>query len=109
MLAGHGGEPDEHVGRRAPGWNSAALVYWLDVLGRLEHAERAGALGVRLALRHLLAVEVRHLLEEVHVVQQQRTVGCRRVSELRSLGAGAPQPVVEPVACRSVIGSSIGA
>src|SRR5690606_16093121 len=34
----------------------------------------AAALRVGLTLRHLLPVEVRHLLEEVHVVQQQRTI-----------------------------------
>ena len=73
-LAGDGREARQHLGRRAlleqrrPGVGR-------DVLGGLEHAERAGALGVRLALRHLLAVEMRHLLEEMHVMQQDRAVG----------------------------------
>ena len=48
-----------------------------------------------LALRNLLAVEMRHLLEEMHVVQQDGTVA-PIVSELRSLGAGAPVLMVEP-------------
>jgi hypothetical protein len=37
-------------------------------------AERATSLGVRLTLRDSLPVEVRHLLDEVVVVQDDRTV-----------------------------------
>src|SRR3546814_13599178 len=43
-----------------------------DVLGGLESAEGAGTLGVRLALGHLLAVEMRHLLQKMHVMKQDR-------------------------------------
>jgi len=49
---------------------------------------------VHVPLGHPLAVEVGDLLDEMGVVQQDRAVG-PRVSELRSLGAGAPAPVVE--------------
>lgn len=44
-------------------------------------AERSGALGVHDALRDALAVEVRHLVEEVDILQQDRaplTDGLRR-------------------------------
>ncbi len=46
-----------------------------DVLGDLEVAEGAAALGVGLALRDALPVEVRHLLDQVVVLQQDRAVG----------------------------------
>src|SRR5690606_33002920 len=61
------------------------------VLRGLEYAEGARALRVRLALGHLFAVEVRHLLDEVHVVQQDRAVrpDRQRVAVARSGRAGA--------------------
>src|SRR5699024_980712 len=43
-----------------------------DVVGHRERAERTGALGVHPALRDHLAVEVGELLQEPHVLQQQR-------------------------------------
>ena len=45
-----------------------------NVGGRLEHAEGAGAFRMRLALGNLFPVEVRHLLEEMHIVQHDRSV-----------------------------------
>ena len=49
-----------------------------DVFGDLELAERAAALGVRVALGHALAVERRELLDEVAVVQRGDAVGADR-------------------------------
>jgi len=49
-----------------------------DVFGGFEHAECASALGVWLALGNLFAVEMRHLLEEMHIVQHDRPVGADR-------------------------------
>ena len=61
-----------------------------DVLGRLQHAERPAAFCMRLALGHLFSVEVRHLLEKVHVVQHDRSIGadCQRVAIARCGRAG---------------------
>ena len=56
-----------------PGWNSGPGVR-AHVLRRLEHAEGARPLGVRLALGNALAVEVGHLLDEVLVMEQDRAV-----------------------------------
>jgi len=72
-LAGHGGKARQHLGGRAL-LEQRGLGIARHVLRRLEHTERTCTLGVRLALGHLLAVEVRHLLEKVHVVQNQRPV-----------------------------------
>jgi hypothetical protein len=58
-----------------PGWNNAAFGVLADVLGHLETAERAASLGVRLAFRSALPVEVRHLLNEVMILQQDGAVG----------------------------------
>jgi len=58
-----------------PGWNTAAFVKLADVVGHLEVAEGAATLRVGLALRDSLPVEVRHLLEEVVILQQDRAVG----------------------------------
>ena len=62
------------VSVRAPGWNTAALRVRADVAGDLEVAERAAALGVRLAFGDPLPVELRHLLDQVVIVQQDRPV-----------------------------------
>src|SRR6185312_451827 len=62
-----------------------------DIVRGLERAEGARALGVRLAFDGLFPVEVRQLLDEVHVVQQDRTVGPDRqgVAVARRGRAGA--------------------
>src|SRR6185312_5247305 len=44
------------------------------VAGHLEVAERAAALGVRLAFGDPLPVEVGHLLDQVEVIEQDRPV-----------------------------------
>ena len=44
-------------------------------MGHLEPAERAGTLGVRLTFGHPFPVELRHLLDQVGVLQQDRPVG----------------------------------
>jgi nicotinamidase-related amidase len=47
----------------------------IEATGRhLEVSERAAALGVRLALRDALPVEVGHLLDEVVILQQNRPI-----------------------------------
>lgn len=50
-----------------------------DVVGHLEVAEGAGTLGVDNALRDALAIEVRHLVKEVNILQQDRTPGTHRL------------------------------
>ena len=74
LLAGDRREAGEHLGRGAP-LEEGGLGVGGDVLGGLEDAERAGALRMDVALRDALAVEVRHLVQEVDVVQQDRAVG----------------------------------
>src|SRR3546814_10101337 len=76
-LACHRREADQHVGGGA-GLEQGGLGEARNVLGRFEHTEGARALGVGLALRHLLPIEVRHLLDELHVVEQERPVGSDR-------------------------------
>src|SRR5262249_14603002 len=49
-----------------------------DVVGHLEVAERAATLGVRLAFRDAFPVEHRHLLEQIMILKQDRTVGADR-------------------------------
>src|SRR5690606_26083126 len=45
-----------------------------NVLGSFEYAERASAFRMRLTLGHFLAVEVRHLFEEMDVMQDDRAI-----------------------------------
>jgi len=76
-LPRHSREPDQQLGfgprleHRGPGQLT-------DVLGHPEHPERPTALGMRLPLRDTLAVEVRHLLQQVMILQQQRPVRTHR-------------------------------
>ncbi len=77
LLAGDGREAREHLGLLA-GLEQPRLRVGGDVSGRLEDAEGTGALRVHVALRDALAVEVRHLVQEVHVVQHDRAVGSDR-------------------------------
>lgn len=74
LLSGDGREAREHVRRRAR-LEQRCFRVGADVLGRLERAEGAGSLRVDVPLGDALAVEVRHLVEEVDVVQDDRTVG----------------------------------
>ena len=80
-LAGHGGETREHLGLHT-GLEQRRLGELADVLGGLEVTERAATLGVHDPLRHPLAVEVGHLVDEVEVVQQQRSVRADAQREL---------------------------
>src|ERR1019366_776954 len=52
-----------------------------DILGDLEETVRATALGVNDSLGHTLSVELRHLLDQIVVLEQNRAVGsdCERV------------------------------
>jgi hypothetical protein len=76
-FAGHRGEPGQHLGlgaglkHRGPGVRA-------DVVGHLEVAERAAAFRVRLPFRDTFPVELRHLLDQVVILQQDRTVGTDR-------------------------------
>jgi hypothetical protein len=45
-----------------------------NVLGRLEHAEGARALGVRLPFRNLLSIKMRHLLKKMYIMEQNGAV-----------------------------------
>jgi hypothetical protein len=74
LLARHGGEASQHVGSHSR-LKQRGLGVGRDVLGRDEGAEGAGALGVHVAFRHALAVEMGNLLNEMRVVQQDRPVG----------------------------------
>ncbi|CAH0326074.1 hypothetical protein SRABI128_05160 [Microbacterium sp. Bi128] len=73
-LAGNGGETDEHV-RLNTGLEQCGLGELRDVLGGLEGTEGAAALGVHDALRDALAVELRELLDQVVIGQDDRAVG----------------------------------
>jgi hypothetical protein len=72
-LAGDRGEPDQRV-RMGPGLEHRGLGVGADVVRHLEVAEGTAALGVRLPLGYPLPVEVRHLLDEVVVLQQDGAV-----------------------------------
>jgi len=72
-LAGHRGEPGQHVGLGAR-LEYRGLGIGTDIVGHLEPTEGAAALGVRLALRNSFAVELRHLLDEVVILQKDRAV-----------------------------------
>ncbi len=89
LLAGHGGEAGQHLGLHAR-LEQPGLGVRRDVLGRLELTEGTRALGVHVALGDALPVEVRHLVQEVHVVEQDRPVGTDRqaVAVARRGGAG---------------------
>ena len=73
-LAGHGGKPDQRLGRGAWLKHRRARV-GTDVVGHLKMAKGAGLLGMWLSLRNALPVEVRHLLDQIVILQQQRPVG----------------------------------
>ena len=73
-LTGHRGEPDHRLGCGAR-LKHRRLGERADIVGYLEPPESARTLGVRLAFGHALAIELRHLLDEVVIVQQDRPVG----------------------------------
>src|SRR5690606_37257209 len=88
LLAGHGREARQHFG---PGslLEQRCLGVGRNVLGGLEYAEGAAAVGVRLALGNLLAVEMRHLLEEVDVMKHDRAVAAAAERMAVALGRRA--------------------
>jgi hypothetical protein len=73
-LACDGGEPGQHLRPRS-GLEHRGRGVRAHVLGHLEDAERTTALGVRLAFRDALPVEIGHLLDQVVIVQHDRAVG----------------------------------
>ena len=74
QLTGDGREAQQRLGGGAR-LEHGRLRPLRHVLGDREGTERAGALRVRATLDHVLAVEVRQGLDQVHVVQQERAVG----------------------------------
>ena len=72
-LTGHRGEPDHRLAHGSR-LEHRGLGERADILGDLEPPEGARALGVGLTLGHPFAVELRQLLDEVVVVQQDRSV-----------------------------------
>jgi hypothetical protein len=74
QLAGDGREAGEHRRDLADAVEEVGARELRDVLGDLEEAVRARALGVDDALGDALAVELRHLLDDVVVLQQDRPV-----------------------------------
>ena len=99
-LAGHGREAGEHLGLDA-GLEQGRAGVGAHVLGRLEHAEGARPLGVRLALGNALAVEVGHLLDQVLVLEQDRAVGADGQRELVAGDWDCRRRLSCEVACRS--------
>ena len=87
-LPGHGGEPGPQRGRRVR-LEQRRLGVGADVLGDLEPAERAAALGVRLPLRDPLPVPLGHLLDQVAVLQQDRAARAHRQRVLIALDRDA--------------------
>ncbi len=88
LLARHGGEARQHLGLDAR-LEHRGLGVARDVLGGLEDTEGARPLGVRVALRYPLAVEVREGLHEPYVVQQQRAVAAQAQRVAVADGGGA--------------------
>ena len=76
LLARDGGEARQHLGLRA-GLEHRRPRVLRDVTGDLERAEGACTLGVHHTLRDPLTVELRHLLDEVVIVQQDRSLRTR--------------------------------
>ncbi len=72
-LTSHRREADQRLGLGARLEDRGPRVV-ADVLGDLEMTEGATALGVRLSLRDALAIEVRHLLDQVMIVQNDGAV-----------------------------------
>ncbi len=76
-LPGHGREAHDHLGRLADLGEHAGTAVPRDVAGHREGAVGAGALGVHAPFGDHLAVEVRELLEEPHILEQHRPPGTR--------------------------------
>ncbi len=72
-LTGYGRKARQHLCRHTL-LEQGCFGIGRNVLGGFEYAERPGTLGVWLTLRHLLSIEMSHLLEKVHVVQQDWTI-----------------------------------
>jgi len=106
-LAGHRGEPDHRLGAGAR-LKHRRLGERTDIVGDLEASESARPLGMGLTLGHPLAVERRHLLDQVVIMQQDRSVGadgqrvlitfhrdariCRRRRRRLGVGHGGASP-----------------
>ena len=74
LFTGHRREAQRRV-RPGALLEDRGLGVHADVLGHSEVAECTAPLGMRLPLGNPLPVEVRHLLDEIVILQQDRTVG----------------------------------
>ena len=86
-LAGHGGEAQERLGLLADLGEKRGARVARHVVGDGKGAVRRRALGVHHALRDALAVEVLHLLQELHVLHEQRAA-CARGQGILVVGDG---------------------
>lgn len=75
LLAGHGGEAQEHRGLLADGVEQVGLAEGADVVGHGEGAVGARALGVHHPLGNALAVEVGEFLHQPDVLHQDGAAG----------------------------------
>ncbi len=73
LLAADGGKTQEDLGLLADGGQERRLGPVRDVAGDAEDAVGAGALGMDDALGDALAVEMRELLDEMEILQQDRS------------------------------------
>src|SRR6185437_11797546 len=74
-FLGDRGKPRQHGRAQAFFAQKISFAPGRHVFGNLEKAVSAAALGVNHAFRNPFAVELRHLLDQVMVLQQDRTVG----------------------------------
>jgi hypothetical protein len=89
----HRGKPNYHIGAFANPVKEFGFGVLGDIRRYLKVAEGPGTLGVRLAFRNPLPVEVGHLLDEIVVLQQVGPSG-PTVSEYSSLATGIPASFV---------------
>src|ERR1700722_12101903 len=73
LLTGHRREADQGLGLGAWLKDRRSRIA-ADVLGHLEMSKGSAALGMRLTLRDAFAIEVRHLLDQVMIVQDDGTI-----------------------------------
>src|SRR5205807_259669 len=78
LLACDGGEANRHRGPLANRIEESGFGPLADVGGDFEIAESATALGVHHALGYAFTIERLHLLDDVVILQQDRTVGAYR-------------------------------
>jgi hypothetical protein len=78
LFAAHGGEANEHAGLLADLVEDFRGGIAGDVAGHGKDAVSARTLGVNHAFGNPLAVEVRHLFEQLVILDEHRSAGARR-------------------------------